>query len=159
MPHISELLRCPSRFDVSRLKCVIASYDRYTAGSLLNITQQIWIMLKWTVDWRGYANMSQMGIWAPAGRDMQTVYGRSSVWQVHHSVIKGHIITYNRACMTMAGMNAVPWRVTRCVLHVSVAFPPFFFVLFVCRHPWKYALSSRFSTVEKRHYECVRMWT
>lgn len=39
----------------------------------------------------------------------QIVYGRGSVWQVHHSVIKGHIITYNTTCMTIAGMNAVLW--------------------------------------------------
>lgn len=85
------------------LKCVIASYDHSTGGWLLDFTQQIWIMLKWAVNWRGYANMSQMAAWGADGGDMQTVYGGGSVWQVHHSVIKGHIITYNKACMTIAG--------------------------------------------------------
>lgn len=59
---------------------------------------------------------------------MQTVYGRGSVWQVHHSVIKGHIITYNKACMTIAGENAVPQRVACCALQFLFAFP--FFVFF-----------------------------
>lgn len=47
--------------------------------------------------------MSQMAMREADGGDMQTVYGSGSVWQVHHSVIKGHIITYNKACMTIAG--------------------------------------------------------
>ena len=111
------------------LKCVIASYDRCMGGLLLDFTQQIWIMLKWAVNWRGYANMSQMGMWAADGGDMQTVYGRGSVWQVHHSVIKGHIITYNKACMTIAGINAVPLRVACCVLQFLFAFPFFFFLI------------------------------
>ena len=41
-----------------------------------------------------------------AAAGTQIVYGRGSVWQVHHSVIKGHIITYNTTCMTIAGINA-----------------------------------------------------
>lgn len=61
---------------------------------------------------------------------MQTVYGRGSVWQVHHSVIKGHIITYNKACMTIAGINAVPLRIACCVLQFLFAFP-FFSPVFV----------------------------
>lgn len=61
---------------------------------------------------------------------MQTVYGRGSVWQVHHSVIKGHIITYNKACMTIAGKNAVPQRVACCVLQFLFAFSFFFLVVF-----------------------------
>lgn len=107
----------------SLLKCVIASYDHCMGGWLLDFTQQIWIMLKWAVNWRGYANMSQMAAWAADGRDMQTVYGGGSVWQVHHSVIKGHIITYNKACMTIAGRggNAVPQRVACCVLQFLFA--------------------------------------
>lgn len=60
---------------------------------------------------------------------MQTVYGRGSVWQVHHSVIKGHIITYNKACMTIAGKNAVPLRVACCVLQFLLAFSFFCFPL------------------------------
>lgn len=110
------------------LKCVIASYDRCTGGLLLDFTQQIWIMLKWAVNWRGYANMSQMGMWEADGGDMQTVYGRGSVWQVHHSVIKGHIITYNKACMTIAGINAVPLRLAWCVLQFLFAFSFFCFL-------------------------------
>lgn len=112
------------------LKCVIASYDRCMGGLLLDLTQQIWIMLKWALNWRGYANMSQMAMWEADGGDMQTVYGRGSVWQVHHSVIKGHIITYNKACMTIAWKNAVPLRVACCVLQFLFAFPLFFFVFF-----------------------------
>lgn len=101
----------------SLLKCVIASYDHCMGGWLLDFTQQIWIMLKWAANWRGYANMSQMAAWGAGSGDMQTVYGGGSVWQVHHSVIKGHIITYNKACMTIArGKNAVPQRVACCVL-------------------------------------------
>lgn len=69
--------------------------------------------------------MSQMAVRGADGGDMQTVYGRGSVWQVHHSVIKGHIITYNRACMTIAGKNAVPLRVACCVLQFLF---PFFFL-------------------------------
>lgn len=115
------------------LKCVIASYDHCTGGLLLDFTQQIWIMLKWAVNWRGYANKSQMGMWEADGRDMQTVYGRSSVWQVHHSIIKGHIITYNKACMTIAGINAVPLRVACCVLQFPFAFFPFFCFLHSCK--------------------------
>lgn len=57
---------------------------------------------------------------------MQTVYGTASVWQVHHSVIKGHIITYNKACMTIAGINAVPLRVACCVLQFLFALCIFF---------------------------------
>lgn len=87
----------------SLLKCVIASYDHCMGSWLLDFTQQIWIMLKWAVNWRGYANMSQMAAWGAGSGDMQTVYGGGSVWQVHHSVIKGHIITYNKDCMTIAG--------------------------------------------------------
>lgn len=117
------------------LECVIASYDRCTGGLLLDFTQQIWIMLKWTVNWRGYANVSQMGMREADGRDMQTVYGRGSVWQVYHSVIKGHIITYNKACMTIAGMNAVPLRPASCVLQFLFAFP--FFSPFCFLHPCK----------------------
>jgi len=109
------------------LKCVIAFYDRCMGALLLDFTQQIWIMLKWAVNWWGYANMSQMGMWEADGRDMQTVYGRPSVWQVHHSVIKGHIITYNKACMTIAGRNAVPLRVASCVLQFLFAFSSFLF--------------------------------
>lgn len=129
------------------LKCVIASYDRCTEGLLLDFTQQIWIMLKWAVNWRGYANMSQMGMWEADGGDMQTVYGRGSVWQVHHSVIKGHIITYNKACMTIAGINAVPLRVARCVLQFPFAFPFFF-----CFLPCKSVLSCWYC----RSWCCVR---
>lgn len=66
--------------------------------------------------------MSQMAMQGADGRDMQTVYGRGSVWQVHHSVIKGHIITYNKVCMTIAGKNVVPLRVACCVLHFLFAF-------------------------------------
>lgn len=113
----------------SLLKCVMASYDRCTGGLMLDFTQQIWIMLKWAVNWRGYANTSQKGMWEADGGDTQTVYGRRSVWQVHHSVIKGHIITYNKACMTIAGINAVPLRVACCVLQFLFAFQ-FLFVLF-----------------------------
>ena len=69
--------------------------------------------------------MSQMGMREADGGDMQTVYGGASVWQVHHSVIKGHIITNNEPCMTIAGVNAVPLRVACCVLHCLYAFPPF----------------------------------
>lgn len=104
-------------------KCVIASYDRCARGSLLDFTQQIWIMLKWAVNWRGYANMSQMGLWEAGGGDTPTVYGGASVWQVHHSVIKGHIITYNMACMTIAGINAVPQRIACCVLQLFWLLP------------------------------------
>lgn len=61
--------------------------------------------------------MSQMAMREADGGDMQTVYGSGSVWQVHHSVIKGHIITYNKACMTIAGKKkAAPLRVACCVL-------------------------------------------
>lgn len=111
------------------LKCVIASYDRCTGALLLDFSQQIWIMLKWAVNWQEYANMSQMAMWEADGGDMQTVYGRGSVWQVHHSVIKGHIITYNKACMTIAGKNAVPLRVACCVLQFLLAFSFFCFPL------------------------------
>lgn len=103
------------------LKCVIAFCDHCMGGLLLDFTQQIWIMLKGAVNWRGYANMSQMGTWGADDRDTPTLYGRASVWQVHHSVIKGHIITYNKACMTIAGMNAVPLRVA-CVLRFLFSF-------------------------------------
>lgn len=113
------------------LKCVIASYDRCMGGLLLDFTQQIWIMLKRAVNWRGYANMSQMGMWEVDGGDMQTVYSRGSVWQVHHSVIKGHIITYNKACMTIAGINAVPLRAPCCALQFLFAFLFFFVVVAV----------------------------
>lgn len=61
---------------------------------------------------------------------MQTVYSRGSVWQVHHSVIKGHIITYNKACMTIAGINAVPLRAPCCALQFLFAFLFFFFFFF-----------------------------
>lgn len=131
------------------LKCVIASYDRCTGGLLLDFTQQIWIMLKWAVNWRGYANMSQMAMWEADGGDMQTVYGRGSVWQVHHSVIKGHIITYNKACMTIAGKNAVPLRVACCVLQIlfAFAFSFFFFVFFL--------LANLFSAADTVHLSAV----
>lgn len=62
---------------------------------------------------------------------MQTVYSRGSVWQVHHSVIKGHIITYNKACMTIAGINAVPLRAPCCALQFLFAFLFFFFFFFL----------------------------
>lgn len=110
------------------LKCVIASYDRCTGALLLDFSQQIWIMLKWAVNWQGYANMSQMAMQEADGGDMQTVYGSGSVWQVHHSVIKGHIITYNKACMTIAGKkNAAPLRVACCVLQFLSACSLFLF--------------------------------
>lgn len=92
---ISELLSCPSMLCVCCLKCVIEA--RWLLFLLmLDFLQQIWIMLKLILNWRGYVNNSQMGISVLSSREMQAVYGRSKCL-VHHSVIKGHIITYNCA--------------------------------------------------------------
>lgn len=113
------------------LKCVIAFCDHCMGGLLLDFTQQIWIMVKRAANWWGYANMSQMGTWGADDGDTLTLYGRASVWQVHHSVIKGHIITYNKACMTIAGINAVPLRVANCVLQFLFAFSLFCFVFLI----------------------------
>lgn len=136
-PNCSVAQAC--RMWTGLLKCVIAFCDHCMGGLLLDFTQQIWIMLKRAVNWRGYANMSQMGTWGADDRDRPTLYGRASVWQVHHSVIKGHIITYNKACMTIAGINAVPLRVACCVLQFLFTFSSFFSLCFL--HPCKSALS------------------
>lgn len=145
MPYYFAFLNCLAAqacfMWAGLLKCVIASYDRCMGGLLLDFTQQIWIMLKRAVNWRGYANMSQMGMWEADGGDMQTVYSRGSVWQVHHSVIKGHIITYNKACMTIAGINAVPLRAPCCAFQFLFAFLFFFFFSCCFLHPCKSPLS------------------
>ena len=70
-----------------------------------------------------------MGLCERAGRDGKTVRGRSTVWQVHHLVIKGHIITYNKACMTMGRVNAAPLRVACGALRCSSSFPLVFCIL------------------------------
>lgn len=44
---------------------------------MLDFLQQIWIMLKSVLNWRGYVNNSQMGISVLSSREMQAVYGRS----------------------------------------------------------------------------------
>lgn len=65
-------------------------------------------------------------------RGQEAVYGSTAtVWQVYHSIIKGHIITYNQACMTITGGKADPLREARCVLHThfSLSFTPFFCLL------------------------------
>lgn len=123
----------------SLLKCVIASYDHCMGGWLLDFTQQIWIMLKWAANWRGYANMSQMAAWGADSGDMQTVYGGGSVWQVHHSVIKGHIITYNKACMTIA--RGKKMQSLRELPVVSFSSSSLLFSFFCFRFPCKSVLS------------------
>lgn len=51
-------------------------------------------------------------------RGQEAVYGsRATVWQVYHSIIKSHIITYNPACMTIIGGKAGPLREACYVLH------------------------------------------
>lgn len=132
------------------LKCVIASYDRCTGALLLDFSQQIWIMLKWAVNWQGYANMSQMAVWGADGGDMQTVYGRGSVWQVHHSVIKGHIITYNKACMTIAGKKKKCSSSESSLLCPSVSLGFFLFFLFFL------FLANPFSAADAAELCCVR---
>lgn len=38
-------------------------------------------------------------------KGQEAVYdGTATVWQVYHSIIKGHIITYKPACMTITGL-------------------------------------------------------
>lgn len=74
--------------------------------------------------------MSQMAMREADGGDMQTVYGSGSVWQVHHSVIKGHIITYNRACMTIAGKKSCSSESSLLCPSVSLGLFPFFVSLF-----------------------------
>lgn len=44
---------------------------------MLDFLQQIWIMLKSVLNWRGYVNNSQMGISVLSSRGTQAVYGRS----------------------------------------------------------------------------------
>lgn len=44
---------------------------------MLDFLQQIWIMLKSVLNWRGYVNNSQMGISVLSSRETQAVYGRS----------------------------------------------------------------------------------
>lgn len=44
---------------------------------MLDFLQQIWIMLKSALNWRGYVNNSQMGIPVLSSREMQAVCGRS----------------------------------------------------------------------------------
>lgn len=44
---------------------------------MLDFLQQIWIMLKSVLNWRGYVNNSQMGISVLSSREMQAVDGRS----------------------------------------------------------------------------------
>lgn len=44
---------------------------------MLDFLQQIWIMLKSVLNWRGYVNNSQMGISVLSSREMQAVCGRS----------------------------------------------------------------------------------
>lgn len=39
---------------------------------------------------------------------MPAVRGRSSVWQVHHFIIKGQIITRSTICMTITLLSNVP---------------------------------------------------
>lgn len=77
--------------------------------------------------------MSQMAMREADGGDMQTVYGSGSVWQVHHSVIKGHIITYNKACMTIAGRKKKCCSSESSLLcpSVSLGLFPFFVFLFL----------------------------
>lgn len=62
-------------------------------------------------------------------RGHKAVYGSTAtVWQVYHSIIKGHIITYNPACMTITGGKAGPLREACCVLHTlsPLSFTSFF---------------------------------
>lgn len=44
---------------------------------MLDFLQQIWIMLKSVLNWRGYVNNSQMGLSVLSSREMHAVYGRS----------------------------------------------------------------------------------
>lgn len=44
---------------------------------MLDFLQQIWIMLKSVLNWRGYVNNSQMGISGLSSREMQAGYGGS----------------------------------------------------------------------------------
>lgn len=69
--------------------------------------------------------------WVCVQRGQEAVYGSTAtVWQVYHSIIKSHIITYNPARMTITGGKAGPQRQACCVL--STFFPSLSFTFFFC---------------------------
>ena len=118
----------------------------------------------WPQDWCGYANASQMGgVWAgwTAGDSPPPRYGRqNTVWQVHHSVIKGHIITYNQACMTIGRINTIPLRAALCVsFNASLAFPAaFFFFVFARLQIWSVVLETTLKICSYVLLPSLKIW-
>lgn len=104
---ILESLTCSSMLSACCWKCLIASRDYCSLADVgPSPTNMDYVKVGCEFDEDMLITPQWASLCSPAGRGKQSTAG-VSVWQVHHSVIKGHIITSNSARMTIACLNSL----------------------------------------------------